>query len=61
MHPSIQSPEERRLKRQADILHEFGHALSMVHEHSHPDCKANWNYRVLQARQGWDVDRVHEN
>jgi hypothetical protein len=61
MYPRLQSPEDRRLKRQADILHEFGHALGMVHEHTHPDCKANLNYRVLQARNGWDAQKVQVN
>ncbi|RYO82680.1 hypothetical protein DL762_006476 [Monosporascus cannonballus] len=56
---SSMSPEYRRLKRQADILHEFGHALGMDHEQKHPDYKVNWNYRVLQARFGWDAARVH--
>jgi hypothetical protein len=61
MHPCIDNPEDRRLKRQADILHEFGHALGMMHEHQHPDCSFNWNYGGLQARYGWDAQKVQNN
>lgn len=61
LKPKMKSHEERQTQRQASILHEFGHALGMVHEHTHPDCKANWNYRVLQAKSGWDAQRVHDN
>ena len=61
LHSKIQNHEERQTQTQASVLHEFGHALGMVHEHTHPDCKANWNYRVLQAKSGWDAKRVYDN
>lgn len=61
LHSKIQNHEERQIQTQASVLHEFGHALGMVHEHTHPDCKANWNYRVLQAKSGWDAKRVYDN
>lgn len=53
--------DERKLTRQAAILHEFGHALGMEHEHQHPDFKPEWNYRVLQAKNGWDAETVRFN
>lgn len=52
---------ERRSKRRYNVLHEFGHALGMQHEHQHPECKANWNYRVLQQRMGWSAEAVRDN
>ncbi|KAK3933683.1 hypothetical protein QBC46DRAFT_432030, partial [Diplogelasinospora grovesii] len=61
MHPNRPSTKGKRWKRQADVLHEFGHALGMVHEQQHPDCRANWDYRVLQAKHGWDAQKVHRN
>ncbi|KAH6894539.1 hypothetical protein B0T10DRAFT_480692 [Thelonectria olida] len=62
MHPGDHlSKSERQEKRQADILHEFGHALGMQHEHQHPNCNAVWDYRVLQHRTGWGSSTVHGN
>lgn len=46
------------------ILHEFGHALGMMHEHQSPnaecDKEINWDaaYR-MGAQMGWDKDMVH--
>lgn len=56
---SISNQRERSLQRRAAILHEFGHALGMEHEHTHPDFKVVWNYRTLQATLGWDAERVN--
>ncbi|RSL51064.1 hypothetical protein CEP54_011614 [Fusarium duplospermum] len=39
--------------RQANILHEFGHALGLKHAHCHPDCKINWNFQSIQKKTGW--------
>lgn len=45
------------------ILHEFGHALGLAHEHQHPGVAIPWDlervYRYFRATQGWsetDVD-----
>jgi hypothetical protein len=34
------------------ILHEFGHALGMEHEHQSPKCPHKWNYNVIRAQTG---------
>lgn len=47
-------------KVQADILHEFGHALGLIHEHKHWDCKLQWNYPRLVSRLNWSESRVHK-
>ncbi|MBZ7927046.1 hypothetical protein LAC81_25455 [Ensifer adhaerens] len=42
-------------------LHEFGHALSLVHEHSHPGGKISWKEKAVFAyykKQGWSEDDV---
>jgi hypothetical protein len=45
------------------VLHEFGHALGLVHEYSHPDANIQWNkevvYRDLAAPPNkWDKPYV---
>jgi hypothetical protein len=45
------------------VVHEFGHALSLVHEHSHPDANISWNKPVVYAyyqKQGWSKDDVDQ-
>ena len=46
------------------ILHEFGHALGMMHEHQSPnaecDSEINWDAAYqMGAKMGWDKDMVH--
>jgi hypothetical protein len=46
------------------ILHEFGHALGMMHEHQSPsaecDSEINWDAAYqMGARMGWDQKMVH--
>lgn len=48
------------------VLHEFGHMLGMIHEHTNP--KGNpiiWNrdvvYAELKRTNGWDPDQVDHN
>ncbi|KAI8711358.1 Peptidase M12A domain-containing protein [Fusarium sp. LHS14.1] len=60
-HNDQRSPEDRQKHRQADVLHEFGHALGMEHEHAHPECPIKWNYRIVQGRRGWDAQKVTHN
>ena len=47
-------------------IHEFGHALGMVHEHQNPrGIQIDWNVPELQAymaeTQGWDKEQVDIN
>jgi hypothetical protein len=48
------------------VLHEFGHAMGMIHEHQNPKNNAiNWNkpvvYEELQRSNGWSPEQVNEN
>ncbi|KAI1199528.1 hypothetical protein F5X97DRAFT_322258 [Nemania serpens] len=53
-NPGFNRPDDNRAKLQADILHEFGHALSLKHEQKHPGCNIQWNYPVIKQNSGWD-------
>ena len=61
MHPRLSTQDAIQCKVQADVLHEFGHALGLVHEHKHPQCRAKWNYGRLMDRSGWQLDMVRRN
>jgi len=48
------------------VLHEFGHALGLVHEHQHPEGCLKWNYnQVIQELSGppnnWDLAGIIHN
>jgi Astacin (Peptidase family M12A) len=48
-----------RLKR--TVLHQFGHALGLMHEHSPPDAGIQWNKDTMYrhyAKLGWDSEMV---
>jgi serralysin len=47
------------------ILHEFGHALGLIHEHQSPAADIKWNepavYNYYWEKFKWSKDRVKEN
>ncbi|MCG8541257.1 MAG: Tolloid-like protein 1 [Clostridia bacterium] len=44
------------------ILHEFGHAIGLKHEHQHPDCPIVWNkntvYEYYKTKHSWSQEKV---
>ena len=44
------------------VMHEFGHALGLLHEHSSPISGIKWNkdsiYKVYYQKYGWDKQQV---
>jgi hypothetical protein len=49
----------------AIILHEFGHALGLIHEHQSPEAGIAWDtaevYRYFENTYGWDKNLVDSN
>lgn len=47
------------------VIHEFGHALGMIHEHQHPLANIPWDkkkvYRYYASTQGWTRAEVDNN
>ncbi len=61
-HTNGQPAPELELRR--IILHEFGHALGMMHEHQSPvaecDSEINWDAAYqMGVKLGWDKEMVH--
>ncbi|MGY3301463.1 hypothetical protein ACVK1X_000741 [Pseudomonas sp. PvR086] len=48
-----------------NVLHEFGHALGLKHEHQHPDANINWNetavYEFMSRTQKWSREEIYSN
>lgn len=59
---TMQLPEDQA---RAVVLHEFGHALGLVHEHMNPAVSIDWNKEKvrqdLRASQGWSDDTIDAN
>ncbi len=53
------------MKAKAVVLHEFGHAIGLIHEHLNPTQVINWNVMNvvadLRQSQGWDDATIHAN
>lgn len=50
----------------AIILHEFGHAVGLEHEHEHPDCPIVWDKEAVYAYYAknfpdWSREKIEEN
>lgn len=47
------------------VIHEFGHAIGLIHEHQAPTANISWNkpevYRYYLATQGWTKKEVDQN
>lgn len=43
------------------ILHDFGHALGLLHQHQHPDCGLEWNKLQLKRRYGVSDSFIQTN
>ncbi len=48
------------------VIHEFGHALGLLHEHNHPLAKIQWNKPAVNADLSgppneWDAATIHGN
>ena len=48
------------------VMHEFGHALGLIHEHQNPEGGIQWNEPAVIADlsgppNNWDVDQIRVN
>jgi len=61
LDPGVSDDEARRV-----ILHEFGHALGLIHEHQNPVHAIKWNKDAVIADlsgppNNWDMDTIEHN
>jgi serralysin len=61
LDPGISDSEARQV-----ILHEFGHALGLIHEHQNPNQAIDWNKPAVIADlsgppNNWDADTIEHN
>jgi hypothetical protein len=65
MHYGWLTPDTPEAEARRVIVHEFGHALGLIHEHQHPEVAINWNrpvvYRYYIERLGWTKAEVDSN
>lgn len=59
-------PDSPEPALQRVVLHEFGHALGLIHEHQNPDGVIRWNReQVINDLSGepnnWDLDTIETN
>src|ERR1044072_6956404 len=59
--PTVTDDEARRV-----ILHEFGHALGLIHEHQNPIAGIKWNKPAViadlsQPPNSWDLPKIEHN
>lgn len=48
------------------VIHEFGHALGLLHEHNHPEARIRWNKPAVEADLSgepnwWDQETIESN
>lgn len=48
------------------VVHEFGHALGLLHEHNHPEARISWNEAAVNADLSgdpnyWDQKTIDDN
>jgi hypothetical protein len=47
------------------VLHEFGHAIGLIHEHQNPGARIPWNeqavYAFFEQRYGWPRQQTFQN
>ncbi len=59
------TPDTEDSEYQRVVLHEFGHALGLLHEHQHPEADIPWNrpavYEYYKRTQGWDEAKVNQS
>lgn len=65
MHFGWLLPTSSQADYDSVVLHEFGHALGLLHEHQIPSSTIKWNepyvYNVCETQLGWTRDDVYHN